>query len=168
MNNKRDGASKSSLHNFFPKNNKGQELSTNTIILIILGIAILVILIIGFTTGWSFFKNIITPTNVDSVVQDCESLCGTDQKFSFCSAERTLRVNEEKLEVKTSCYIMANSATFAKYDIATCPSIDCDLACEELVIGSKSGVVADSSEGAKYDLTSLASNLEQGKSCIVN
>jgi hypothetical protein len=149
-------------------NKRGQELSTNTIILIILGIAILVILIIGFTTGWSFFKNVITPTNVDSVVQDCESLCGTAQKFSFCSAERTLRVNEEKLEVKTSCYILANSAAFAKYDIANCPSINCDLGCESLVIDSKKGVVADSSEGAKYDLTSLASGLEQGKSCIVN
>jgi hypothetical protein len=161
MKNKKEGKK------LLPKDNKGQELSTTTIILIILGVAILVILIIGFTTGWSFFNNILKPTNVDSVVQDCQSACGTNQKFSFCSADRTLRVNEEKLEVKTSCYVMANAASFVKYSIEKCPAIDCNLACDQVMINGKKASLADSAEGAKYDFTSIVT-VEEGKNCIIN
>jgi hypothetical protein len=150
-------------------NKKGQDLSTSTIILIILGIAVLVILIIGFTTGWSFFKNLISPTNVDALAQDCASACETSQQYSFCSAERTLRVNEEKISVKTSCYVLANLASFAKYKIQKCPAIDCAVTCEQISIDSKKGTAVDSvPENAKYDLTPLAANPAEGKSCIIN
>jgi hypothetical protein len=149
-------------------NKRGQDLSTSTIILIILGIAVLVILIIGFTTGWSFFKNLISPTNVDSIAQDCASACETSQQYSFCSAERTLRVNEEKFSVKTSCYVLANQASFAKYSVQKCPSITCDLTCEQISIDSKKGTAVDSVPASvKYDLTSIVSNAA-GKSCIIN
>jgi len=167
MNNKRDENSKFSKYGFLPKNSKGQDLSTSTIILIILGIAVLVILIIGFTTGWSLFKNMISPTNVDSVIQDCASVCETGQQYSFCSAQRTLRVNEESLSMKTSCYLLANYPSLTKYKIQGCPSIQCDLVCGDLVIDSKSGVLVDSVPAeVKYDLTALATSVE-GKSCII-
>jgi hypothetical protein len=150
-------------------NKRGQDLSTSTIILIILGIAVLVILIIGFTTGWSFFKNLISPTNVDSLGQDCLSACETGQQYSFCSAERTLRVNEEKISVKTSCYVLANLASFGKYNIQKCSSISCSLTCEQIGIDSKKGTAVDSvPANVKYDITSLVANPEAGKSCIIN
>jgi hypothetical protein len=168
MQNKKGEHEKSSRYNFVPKNNKGQDLSTSTIILIILGIAVLVILIIGFTTGWSFFKNLISPTNVDATIQDCASACETSQSYSFCSGERTLRVNEEKFSVKTSCYILANVASFSKYGIQKCPSIDCSVTCEQLSIDGKKGTPAASVEGAKYNLTPLAANPAEGQSCIIN
>tara|TARA_Y100000310_G_scaffold295555_1_gene327032 strand:+ start:1900 stop:2202 length:303 start_codon:yes stop_codon:yes gene_type:complete len=40
-------------------NNKGQELSVNEIVLIVLGVAVLTFLVLGFTTGWDFdsFRN---------------------------------------------------------------------------------------------------------------
>jgi hypothetical protein len=167
MENKRDENRKFSQYNFLPKNRRGQDLSTSTIILIILGIAVLVILIIGFTTGWSFFKNIISPTNVDSTIQDCASVCETGQSYSYCSADRTLRVNEEKFTVKTSCYVLANAASFTKYKIQKCPSIDCALTCEQLSIDGKKAIIVDSlPENAKYDFTSIALGLE-GKSCVI-
>jgi hypothetical protein len=150
-------------------NKRGQDLSTGTIILIILGIAVLVILIIGFTTGWSFFKNLISPTNVDTVIQDCASACETSQQYSFCSAERALRVNEEKFSVKTSCFVMANLPAFSKYKIQKCASISCDLTCDQIIIDSKKGTAVDAvPEGAKYNLTPLVANPETGKSCIIN
>ncbi len=153
---------------FLMKNKKGQDLSTSTIILLVLGVIILVILIIGFSTGWSFFKNIILPTTVDTVIQDCSTACGTAQKYSFCSADRTLRVNEKKLEVKTSCYVLANLASFAEYNIQQCPAIDCALTCEQISIDSKKGTVVDSlPEGVKYDITSISSGLA-GKICVIN
>lgn len=146
---------------------RGQELSTNTIILIILGLAILVVLIFGFSTGWGFFKNILTPTNVDSIVEECASVCGVNQKFAFCSAERTLRVNEEDFSVKTSCEVLANSPSFAKYNVQKCSSIQCDLNCESILVDDKNAVVATADAEKKYDLTDVASNLEEGQTCII-
>jgi hypothetical protein len=146
-------------------NKRGQDLSTSTIILIILGVAVLVILIIGFTTGWSTFKNLISPTNVDSVVSDCSTACGTAQTYSFCSAQRTLRVNEDKLEVKTSCAVLASASNFAKYHIGTCSSIQCSLSCSDIVIDSKAGTAGTS---GKYDVSSLAGDLTAGQKCIIN
>ena len=121
------------------KSTKGQGMSTNTIILLILGLVVLVALIWGFATGWTSFKDITNPTNVDSLVEDCQTACGLDQKFSYCSADRTLNVNEEKLEVKTSCAVLATLPAFEKYGIEECPSIDCDLNCEEIMIDGNKG-----------------------------
>ncbi|MDD5012161.1 MAG: hypothetical protein PHQ66_00735 [Candidatus Nanoarchaeia archaeon] len=146
---------------------KGQELSTNTIILLILGLIILVVLILGFSTGWSFFKGIISPTNVDSIVEECASTCGLSQKFAFCSAERTLRVNEEDFTVKTSCAVMANSPELTTYGVQKCSAINCDLACESILVDDTNAVVASTGAAVKYDVSTLANNLESGQICII-
>lgn len=56
-------------------NKKGQEMSITTLILIVLGIAILVLIIIGFSIGWSNLAekfNIFKPSsNIDDLVQSC-------------------------------------------------------------------------------------------------
>ena len=152
--------------NFFPKNRKAQELSTTTIILLVLGVLILVVLVIGFSTKWSAFKNLISPTNVDNLVEDCNTACGLNSKFSFCSAERLLRVNEDKLETKTSCAVLTETSNFEKYNVEECSVIECDLKCEEIVIDSKTGR-KDLSSG-KYDVSELANDLEPGQKCIIN
>jgi hypothetical protein len=149
------------------QNKRGQELSTNTIILLILGLVILVVLILGFSTGWSFFKNIINPTNVDSIVEECATTCSLSQKFSYCSAEKTLRVNEDDFSVKTSCAVMANSPELAKYNVQKCPAIKCDLTCTSIVIDDQAAVVASPGAAIKYNVTALASNLAEGQSCII-
>ncbi|PIN71300.1 hypothetical protein COV77_02750, partial [Candidatus Pacearchaeota archaeon CG11_big_fil_rev_8_21_14_0_20_30_13] len=105
------------------QNKKGQGLSTSTLILLILGLIILVILIWGFVTGWSNFKSLINPTNVDSVVEDCSSACSIGSQYSYCSGERTLRVNEDKLSIKSTCAVFSSISTFAKYKISPCPTI---------------------------------------------
>jgi hypothetical protein len=135
------------------KSTKGQGMSTNTIILLILGLVILVALIWGFATGWTSFKTITNPTNVDSLVEDCQTACGLNQKFSYCSADRTLNVLEEKLEVETSCAVLATLPAFDKYGIEACPSIDCDLSCEDIMIDGKKGQT--DLEVGKYDVSQL-------------
>ncbi len=147
-------------------NKKGQELSTTTIILLVLGVLILVVLIIGFSTKWTAFKNLISPTNVDNLVEDCNTACGLNSKFSFCSAERNLRVNEDKLEVKTSCAVLAGASNFEKYSIGGCPAIECELKCEDIVIDSKTG--RKDLDSGKYDVSELANDLEPGQKCIIN
>ncbi len=165
MNNKRG---KTHSINFLPKNQKGQELSTTTVILLILGVLILVILIIGFSTGWALFQNLIFPTNVDSVVSDCSSACGLNQQYSFCSASRELRVNEDKLDIKTSCAVMAVVSQFQKYSIQQCPSITCNLPCADIVIGGKSGVIVTIGTKGTYNVTALANdNLSGNQICLV-
>jgi len=134
------------------KNKKAQGMSTNTIILLILGVIVLVVLILGFTSGWNVFKNIASPTNVENVVDECATSCGLNQKFSFCTAERVLRVNEEKIKMKTSCAVLSELPELKRYDIEPCPGIQCELDCEEIKINDKYGSM-DLTEG--YNVSSL-------------
>ena len=167
MHNKKEEKQCSLHSSFFPKNKRGQGLSTNAIILIVLGVIILAVLIIGFTFGWNSFKNIMSPTNVDSLIEECGSVCGLTQEYSFCSAERTLRVNEDDLEVKSSCAVFSTAPEFSKYKISECSQIDCDLSCSEIIVGGKAGIVQEETIG-KYDVSSLANDLEEGQFCIIN
>lgn len=147
-------------------NKRGQELSTTTIILLVLGVIILVVLVIGFSTKWTVFKNLISPTNVDNMVEDCNTVCELNSKYSFCSAERLLRVNEDKLEVRTSCAVLASASNFEKYSFEECPVIECDLKCEDIVIDSKTG--KKDLDSGEYDLSELANDLEQGQKCMIS
>lgn len=134
-------------------NKKAQGMSTQTIILLILGLIVLVALIWGFMTGFSGFKKIISPSNVDKIVDACATSCSFQNQYDFCSGERELRATEKNTKIKTSCYVLANLPKFKKYKIEECPSISCDLACEDIMIDSKSG--DDTSTSGTYNLTSL-------------
>ncbi|MDA3836937.1 MAG: hypothetical protein PF542_04910 [Nanoarchaeota archaeon] len=139
-------------------NKKAQGMSTNTIILLVLGLLVLAALVFGFATGWSTFKNIVSPTNVDAVVEDCSTACALANTYSFCNADRTLRVNEEKLDIKTSCAVMATSPNFTKYRVATC-EIDCMQPCEDIKITDKKGTKAGIVDGkGSYYVSALSNN----------
>lgn len=135
-------------------NKKAQGLSTSTIILLVLGLAVLIVLILGFTSGWKVFSDITNPTNVDDVVSDCKTVCGLGQTFSYCSGDRTLRVNEDDLTVTTSCAVLAGMSEFSKYGIQPCPSIKCDLTCDSFSFeGELKGKVLTKVD---YDFTPVA------------
>ena len=144
------------------KNTKGQGLSTSTIILLVLGLIVLVALIWGFATGWSAFRNLVNPTNVDTVIQDCNNACSVQSQYSYCLAERTLNVNEDNLKVKSSCAVFSTEKTFAKYKVPPCPTITCDLQCNDIVIDGKKG--SSTATKGKYDVSSLAKE----NACFVN
>ncbi|PJE81658.1 hypothetical protein COU58_01815 [Candidatus Pacearchaeota archaeon CG10_big_fil_rev_8_21_14_0_10_32_42] len=146
----------------FNKNKKGQGLSTSTIVLLILGLIVLVALIWGFVTGWSALGPILNPTNVDRVIQDCSSACSVQSKFSYCSGERSLNVNEDKVKVKSTCAVFASEPSFAKYEIPECPTINCELACSDIKIDGKAG--SSTLTSGKYNLSSLANE----EACFIN
>jgi len=82
-------------------NKKGQGLSLTTIILIVLGLAVLVFLIWGFSTGWGSLWSTITQigggdANVDDVKRGCELACSTQAKDAFCTQSRTMKFGEER------------------------------------------------------------------------
>jgi len=113
---------RNSLCNFFPKNHRGQGLSTNTIILLILGIVILIVLILGFTIGWEKIAPFLSRNNVNTIVNSCEAACATAGVYDFCSAPRDLKSDTEKL-TSVTCFYLSEKKTI--YGISKCESITC-------------------------------------------
>jgi hypothetical protein len=106
-------------------NKRGQGLSTNAIILIILGIVILVVLIVGFAMGWDRIAPWLSRENVDEVVNGCNVACNTQAEYAFCSQPREL-VDAEKNEYKDiTCHALSTLDETEKYGIE-----ECDLDCE--------------------------------------
>lgn len=104
-------------------NKKGQGLSVNAIILIVLGIIVLVLMILGFTLGWSKILPFISTNNVNNLVTSCSAACSTNGQFDFCSSKRELKADEVNLKDVTCNYISKNQT---RYGIAACPSVSCD------------------------------------------
>ena len=102
-------------------NKKAQGLSVNAIILIVLGVIILVLLIAGFTIGWSKILPFIGGgDNVGTIVQQCQIACSTSSVYDYCTKERTLTVDgENPLDKDKSCSELVSP----KYGIAECPQL---------------------------------------------
>jgi hypothetical protein len=105
------------------KNKRGQGLSTNAIILIILGVVVLVVLIIGFTVGWDKIAPWISSNNVDTIAQQCEVACSTGSVYDYCSMKRTLKV-EGKEDITKTCYELATNTSYDSYGIDECPTLE--------------------------------------------
>lgn len=154
------------------KNKKAQSMSTNTIILLILGLAVLVVLILGFTSGWKVFNNIISPTNVDSISEECSSVCGLQQKFGYCSSLRNLRINEEKIKIKASCAVLASTPSLGRGYVDQCGSVQCDVKCSEIYIEDNKekkiyAELGDSVPEGTHQIVGLATDAVEGKVCYI-
>lgn len=106
---------------------RGQGLSTNAIILIVLGLIVLAILVLGFTLGWSSLKGFVAPsTNVKNVAQACQTACLTEATYDFCSINRTVKdgVNDD---FDATCFQLSNDTAYQErnYGISSCPQITC-------------------------------------------
>jgi len=103
---------------------RGQGLSTNAIILIILGIVVLVVVVLGFTIGWDKILPFISTDNVETIKSSCGAACATGNTYGFCSQNRTLKAGEVRLEDKT-CFEFATTVLYNLYGIEECGSITC-------------------------------------------
>lgn len=104
---------------------KAQGLSINAVILIILGLAVLAVLILGFMLGW----NKLLPwfgerNNVDTIAKSCETACGSENLYSYCSVKRDLG-DGTKTYKGVTCYMLANVPDFAGYGVKDCSNLDC-------------------------------------------
>ncbi|MFA5953654.1 MAG: hypothetical protein WC812_03610 [Candidatus Pacearchaeota archaeon] len=145
-------------------NKRGQSMSTNTIILLILGLIVLVVLILGFTMGWDKVAPFIKSSNVDNVVNTCDSACSIQSKYDFCNTQRDIKDGEGN-KVKTSCYVLAGLSEFEIYSVNPC-DIDCGLSCSQVKINNQIGVV--NSQEAGYDVSALVTGLQDSERCIVS
>ena len=107
----------------FLKSKRGQGLSVNAIILIVLGMVVLVLMILGFTLGWSKVLPFIGTNNVNNIVTSCSTACSTNSQFDFCLFKRELKADEANLKDITCNYISKNQT---RYGVAACPSVTCD------------------------------------------
>ena len=125
-------------------NKRGQGLSVNAIIMIVLGVVVLAVLILGFTMGW----NNIVPwigggNNVKTIVTACDVACGTQSVYDYCTFERELKDAEGK-EVEATCEILAKSNP--EYGIK---------ACEGLCVTTKVCAGSEGLNGKLVDLSAM-------------
>ncbi|MBU2615755.1 MAG: hypothetical protein KKC19_01490 [Nanoarchaeota archaeon] len=103
---------------------RGQGLSVNAIILIILGITVLVVLILGFTIGWGRILPFVKTNNVQNVVTACDTACTTGAQFDYCQTLRNVNdgINDE---FPATCNNLANSEDYKdrNYGVNKCPSL---------------------------------------------
>ena len=107
-------------------NKRGQGLQISTIILIILGVAILVFLIYGFVVGWDKLLSWINPgNNVDLMVSQCQVACATNSVYGFCTQQRTLKAEDlPGKQATATCSSFSIDSAYTKYNIAKC-SLTC-------------------------------------------
>lgn len=107
------------------KNKKGQGLQISTIILIILGVALLVVLILGFTLGWGQFFPWLSSNNIDTVKTQCQVACTTNSQYGWCNQLRTLNDGDKNVEgaIDVTCEFLGNE--FADLGFSPCPTITC-------------------------------------------
>ena len=129
-------------------NKRGQGLSVNAIVLIVLGVLILVFLIIGFTMGWNKILPWIKPSNnVKDVADACKLACSTGSVYNFCTKKMEVRLDKEIAdelglstpEIKDTCENLA--ANYPELGIESCPTITCpSTEAEEGEEGGEAGV----------------------------
>ncbi len=105
---------------------RGQGLSTNAIILIVLGVIILAVLVVGFTIGWGQIAPFISQTNVDTIQTSCETACVLESNYGFCAEERELRWDGKTLEGTCNDFSMNNTLIANGITISSCPGITCE------------------------------------------
>ncbi len=97
---------------------KGQQMTLGTIIAIVLGIAVLVLLIWGFSSGWNNLWDRISEVgggsiNVDTIKNACVLSCQKGSSYGFCEQVRKVTI-EGGLSAKGSCKTFSKEVEFEK------------------------------------------------------
>ena len=107
-------------------NEKRAEVTIGIIIFIVLGLVVLVVLVFGFTTGWSnLWDKIIGfgggEVNVQSVVQSCQLACTTGSTYDYCTRNRSVVFEEGVDAEKLTCNKLKGRNV----------GLSCDIGCDD-------------------------------------
>ncbi|MFH1787235.1 MAG: hypothetical protein ABH811_00360 [archaeon] len=108
-------------------NKRGQGLSTNAIVLIILGVVVLTVMIIGFTMGWDRLAPWLSSgDNLAQLNTECKTACATLSTADFCSKQKTVRITEAIGSIndkdKKTCDALSK---VPETGVDKCPAITC-------------------------------------------
>ena len=106
-------------------------MTIGTIIIIILALVVLVILIHGFSTGWTNLWEKITAfgggkANVQTIVQSCQLACTTNSQYDYCKTRKLIEAGDDgkvKPAVETTCKQLEGTYGLEVCDIS-CPSVE--------------------------------------------
>ena len=122
--------------------NKRGQLTTMTIILIILGLVVLAALIYFFVLGGNKLTPFLnTGDNVQTIVTQCSTYCSVGSNYDYCTKQMTINANGKAYNSTCSGFSDgaasvspgANNAKFSPaevttvkgFKVASCPSITC-------------------------------------------
>ena len=145
---------------------RGQELSVGTLILIVLGIVLLVLLILGFSLGWSNLWEKINifggSTSLDSVVQKCNLAVASSSVASYCDSFSQITFDGKKQ------YVNCEYSKLSLDKKLTCSGATSrfEQKCTELVKEKFNGEFKDSEETAFNTKCGKEILVVNGDSCI--
>jgi len=109
-------------------NKRGAELAISTLVIIVIAVVVLIVIIVGFTTGWSqLWMNISAffgGSNLDSIVQACNTACLTKSTNAWCNEQRTI-TGDSSITTKQTCEQLKGNAGLSvkpSCDTIQCPS----------------------------------------------
>lgn len=105
-------------------NKRAQGLSTNAIILIILGIVVLVVLVLGFTIGWNRLLPFVSSNNIENLQTACSSACATSNEYNYCTLPREVNDGTND-EFTSTCARLSKDFPTRNYGIDACGPITC-------------------------------------------
>ena len=109
-------------------NKKGFEMTITTIVALVLGLALLLALILLFTSEAGFFSNIIggmqSKSNIDVVIQSCNSFLDSSREFSYCCEKRKVVAGNIKEEL-TCLELQNKSYSSGKINFFNCAQVTC-------------------------------------------
>lgn len=107
-------------------NKRGLEMAFSTIIVIVLAILLLVFMILALNKSSGSFMDKInsffSKSNVDSVVDGCNTLASQNQNYEYCCTKKTVKISTgKKLEV--TCLEARNNTWGSKIEELNCESV---------------------------------------------
>jgi len=110
---------------------RAQGLSINAVILIILGLAVLIVLALGFTQGWNKILPWISgeKNNVDTIYRACETACGSESLYNYCSVKREIGDGISTYK-NVTCYTLGILELFKPFGVKACSNLDCKVKCD--------------------------------------
>jgi len=111
-------------------NKRGLELAINTIVILVLALAVLSFLVLFFAVGSGGFlseiKGYFSYSNVDSVVSGCNIAVDSGRGYEYCCEKKDVKyyMNGEKVEGDFSCRELLN-----KSFISGLNDLECDIKC---------------------------------------
>ena len=152
---------------------RAQQSTLTLIIVIVLGIAVLVFLIFGFSTGWNNLWDKITniggggKVNIDAVVTGCELACTTQKVNEFCDQKRTVHFGEsvEVREAKVEKYALKDKGSLIEFivlgDTENVKSIE--KSCKELASADLGMIEVETNNLAEDELEVWEDTTKDGK-----